>query len=188
MFWLTKRLFFSHRRLRALMLGMACAFKSPTDLDQANQLFDVWLNGGDKPHPDLRSVVYRYGIVSYLLTIHHCYIFKLHEPHHLQSILLFSPSRTGQLWEWSSMESAVWEIWERDKHTRKSQIDVCSINHSQQDPSWKVCIHVYLSGVWLLVFFNFPLCKCTWQVSKYGQGWKCNQISRLFLCVGIHCW
>lgn len=78
------------------MLGMACAFKSPIDLDQANQLFDVWLNGGDKPHPDIRSVVYRYGIVTYLLTIYLCYVSELHEPYLLQSMFFFFPARLGQ--------------------------------------------------------------------------------------------
>ncbi|KAK3929260.1 Glutamyl aminopeptidase [Frankliniella fusca] len=50
------------RRLRALVLGLSCSLKNVDSLNQANSMFKDWLKGGQKPHPDIRSVVYRYGL------------------------------------------------------------------------------------------------------------------------------
>lgn len=50
------------RRLRTLVLELACSLDDKQALSQANSLFTSWLNGGDKPDPDIRSVVYRYGL------------------------------------------------------------------------------------------------------------------------------
>ncbi|XP_052129987.1 glutamyl aminopeptidase [Frankliniella occidentalis] len=50
------------RRLRALVLSLSCSLKNDDSLNQANTMFKNWLKGGQKPHPDIRSVVYRYGL------------------------------------------------------------------------------------------------------------------------------
>ncbi|XP_034256819.1 glutamyl aminopeptidase-like isoform X2 [Thrips palmi] len=50
------------RRLRTLVLELVCSLDDAQALSQANSLFSSWLNGGPKPDPDIRSVVYRYGL------------------------------------------------------------------------------------------------------------------------------
>ncbi|XP_049276575.1 glutamyl aminopeptidase isoform X2 [Anopheles funestus] len=50
--------------LRTTILDLACSFGHSECLAEANQRFLGWLNNGDTIHPDLRSVVYTYGIQS----------------------------------------------------------------------------------------------------------------------------
>lgn len=50
------------RRLRTSLFGLACELRSPSALKEASELFSVWLKGGNKPQPDIRSVVYTYGL------------------------------------------------------------------------------------------------------------------------------
>ncbi|XP_052890593.1 aminopeptidase A-like [Anopheles moucheti] len=48
--------------LRTTILDLACSFGHPGCLTEASRLFLGWLNNGETIHPDLRSVVYTYGI------------------------------------------------------------------------------------------------------------------------------
>ncbi|XP_035897099.1 glutamyl aminopeptidase isoform X2 [Anopheles stephensi] len=50
--------------LRTAVLDLACSFGHPGCLSEASRRFLGWLNNGDVIHPDLRSVVYTYGIQS----------------------------------------------------------------------------------------------------------------------------
>ncbi|EAA08434.6 AGAP003077-PA [Anopheles gambiae str. PEST] len=50
--------------LRTTILDLACSFGHPACLEEASKQFRGWLNAGAVIHPDLRSVVYTYGIQS----------------------------------------------------------------------------------------------------------------------------
>uniref|UniRef100_A0A182K7Z1 glutamyl aminopeptidase n=1 Tax=Anopheles christyi TaxID=43041 RepID=A0A182K7Z1_9DIPT len=50
--------------LRTTILDLACSFGHPECLTEASQRFLAWLNTGTPIHPDLRSVVYTFGIQS----------------------------------------------------------------------------------------------------------------------------
>lgn len=55
---------FTYSLLRTTILDLACSFGHPACLEEASKQFRGWLNAGDVIHPDLRSVVYTYGIQS----------------------------------------------------------------------------------------------------------------------------
>lgn len=49
--------------LRADVLSFACRFGHPESLERAREEFLRWLkNPAVRPHPDIRSVVYNYGM------------------------------------------------------------------------------------------------------------------------------
>uniref|UniRef100_A0A182LS53 glutamyl aminopeptidase n=1 Tax=Anopheles culicifacies TaxID=139723 RepID=A0A182LS53_9DIPT len=50
--------------LRTTILDLACSFGHEECLKEASERFLRWLNNGEVIHPDLRSVVYTYGIQS----------------------------------------------------------------------------------------------------------------------------
>nr|XP_040229267.2 glutamyl aminopeptidase isoform X1 [Anopheles coluzzii] len=50
--------------LRTTILDLACSFGHSACLEEASKQFRGWLNAGAVIHPDLRSVVYTYGIQS----------------------------------------------------------------------------------------------------------------------------
>ncbi|XP_058458300.1 aminopeptidase A-like isoform X1 [Malaya genurostris] len=49
-------------RLRTTILDLACSFGHEKCLAEASDRFQNWLNAGDEIHPDVRSVVYYYGV------------------------------------------------------------------------------------------------------------------------------
>ncbi|XP_058459466.1 glutamyl aminopeptidase-like isoform X2 [Malaya genurostris] len=49
-------------RLRTTILDLACSFGHEKCLTEASDRFQKWLNAGDEIHPDVRSVVYYYGV------------------------------------------------------------------------------------------------------------------------------
>lgn len=51
--------------LRTTILRVACAFGNPEALAESGRQFSEWLKDTDKrPHPDIRSIVYYYGMQS----------------------------------------------------------------------------------------------------------------------------
>ncbi|XP_058129124.1 aminopeptidase A-like [Anopheles ziemanni] len=55
--------------LRTTILDLACSFGHSECLAEAGTRFRGWLNGNDMVHPDLRSIVYTYGIQSDGITV-----------------------------------------------------------------------------------------------------------------------
>lgn len=49
--------------LRVTVLNAACGFGDSEALDEAGKRFNVWLtNPSERPHPDIRSTAYYYGM------------------------------------------------------------------------------------------------------------------------------
>uniref|UniRef100_A0A1B0DFZ5 ERAP1-like C-terminal domain-containing protein n=1 Tax=Phlebotomus papatasi TaxID=29031 RepID=A0A1B0DFZ5_PHLPP len=54
-----------NNRLRGRILDLACSMGHEECLNHAGKEFDKWLqNPSDRPHPDLRALIYEYGMVS----------------------------------------------------------------------------------------------------------------------------
>lgn len=53
---------FHYSRLRTTILDLACSFGHEDCLAEAKTRFEGWLNTGAYIHPDLRTVVYYYGV------------------------------------------------------------------------------------------------------------------------------